>query len=147
VERKARVIIDTGVVISGFVFGGIPKEALLQVLKKAEVWISPDILNEYRQAPVELQEEGKISRGQLRVLIAGLATLLMDAGIIYPQRLISVCRDAEDNILLDACLAAKADYLITGDKDLLDIDSNSLKSVGLKKLKILSPRDFVSQFK
>jgi putative PIN family toxin of toxin-antitoxin system len=147
VERKPRVIIDTGVVVSGFVFGGIPKEALLQVFKKAEVWVSPDILNEYREVSLELEEVGKISREQLRVLVAGIAALLVNAEIIYPERVVSVCRDAEDNILLDACLAAKADYLITGDRDLLDLDSNSLRSVGLKKLKILNPRDFISKIK
>jgi uncharacterized protein len=147
VERKPRVIIDTGVVVSGFVFGGIPKEALLQVFKKADVWVSPDILNEYREVSLELEEVGKISREQLRVLVAGIAALFVNAEIIYPERVVSVCRDAEDNILLDACLAAKADYLITGDRDLLDLDSNYLRSVGLKKLKILNPRDFISKIK
>jgi predicted nucleic acid-binding protein len=30
-----------------------------------------------------------------------------------------VCRDVKDNFLLDLCAAGKADYLITGDEDLL----------------------------
>ena len=47
-------------------------------------------------------------------------------------------------MILECCLAAKADYLITGDKDLLEINPNSLKFVGLEKLKILNPRDYLS---
>ena len=146
-RRKARVIVDTGVVICAFAFGGVPKEALLQASRKAEIWLSPDILDEYRQVPLELEEEGKISHDQLRVLLAGIAAFLMDARIVYPHKSISICRDEEDNILLEACVAAKADYLITGDRDLLEIERSSLRSVGLKKLKILSPRDFLSKFK
>ena len=78
-RRKARVIVDTGVVISAFAFGGVPKEALLEASRKAEIWVSPDILNEYRQVPLELEEEGKISHEQLRVLLAGIAAFMIDA--------------------------------------------------------------------
>jgi putative PIN family toxin of toxin-antitoxin system len=147
VERRERVVVDTGVLISAFAFGGIPKEALLQVLNKAEIWISPDILNEYRQVPLELEGEDKITHEQFKVLIAGIAAFILNAQIAYPYKSISICRDEEDNMTLECCFAAKADYLITGDKDLLEMDLNSLRSVGLRKLKILNPRDFLSKFK
>lgn len=146
-ERKARAVVDTGVLISAFVFGGIPKEALLYLLRKTEIWISPGILNEYREVPLELEEEAKVSHEQLKVLIAGIAAFIMNAQIAYPNRSLSICRDLEDNMILKACLAAKADYLITGDRDLLEIESRSLRSIGLKKLKILNARDFLSKFK
>ncbi len=44
-------------------------------------------------------------------------------------------------MLLECCLAAKADFLITGDKDLLEISDLPFR------LKILSPREFVEQEK
>lgn len=34
----------------------------------------------------------------------------------------SDCRDKKDNFLLDLCVSGRADYLITGDKDLLDLN-------------------------
>jgi putative PIN family toxin of toxin-antitoxin system len=144
--KKARVVVDTGVLVSAFVFGGLPKEALLYLFKKTEIWISPDILNEYRQVPLELEEKGKISHEQLKLLIAGIAAFIMNAQIAYPNKSLSICRDEEDNMILEACLAAKADYLITGDRDLLEIDSRSLKATGLKKLRIFTPREFLSTF-
>jgi len=147
VERKPRVIIDTGVLISTFVFGGIPKEAVLRIVRQSEIWISPDILEEYRQVPLELEQEGKITREQLKALIAGIAALMLHAQIAYPRRSVSICRDEEDNIILEACLAAKADYLITGDRDLTEIEPSSLSSIGLKKLKILTPRNCLANFK
>ena len=47
-------------------------------------------------------------------------------------------------MVLECCLAAKADFLITGDKDLLEIDSRALTETGLGRLGILSPRDFLT---
>lgn len=134
--KKPRVVIDTGVLISVFVFGGIPKEAILRLVRKSEIWISPDILGEYRQVPLELEQEGKITREEFKALIAGIAALMLHAQIAYARRSVSICRDEEDNMILEACLAAKADYLITGDRDLTEIDPSSLSSVGLKQLKI-----------
>lgn len=51
-----------------------------------------------------------------------------------------VTRDPKDDYLLAAALFGQADYLVTGDKDLLD-----LKQVG--NLQILSPRDFAKKLR
>jgi predicted nucleic acid-binding protein len=61
--------------------------------------------------------------------------------IVYPRKKLQICRDTADNILLECCLAAKADFLITGDKDLLEIRDLPFN------LKILSPRKFVEEDK
>ncbi len=143
-KRKLRVVVDTGILISAFVFGGIPKKLLRHLSKEAEICVSPEILEEYRRVPLELERNGKINREQLRILIAGIAAFVSNAKLIYPKKEVSICRDQEDNMILECCLAAKADYLITGDKDLLEINPNSLKFVGLEKLKILNPRDYLS---
>ena len=50
------------------------------------------------------------------------------------------CRDPKDNFLLELAVDGKADYLITGDKDLLE-----LKSV--HKTKIVRIEDFFIKFK
>ena len=46
-----------------------------------------------------------------------------------------VCRDPMDLPVLGTCIAANADYLITGDKDLLTLKKNFT-------MIILSPREF-----
>jgi predicted nucleic acid-binding protein len=104
-------------------------------------------LSEYREVPLDLREAGKITQDQLKILLAGIATFLLEAEITYPHKRISICRDEEDNMILECCMAARADYLITGDKDLLEIDSKALKRVGLKSLRILNPRAFLSKSK
>jgi len=146
-KRKARVVVDTGVLISSFVFGGVPKKVLLHLIENNQTFISPELLKEYREVPLELEAEGKITHEQLKILLSGIGTFILHAKLIQPQRSLSICRDKADNMILECCLAAKADYLITGDKDILEIDSSSLSSIGLKKLKILNPRGFLSKSK
>jgi putative PIN family toxin of toxin-antitoxin system len=104
---------------------------------KADLYISPALLKEYREVPVTLEREGKITPLQLKALIAGLASLVAKTTVVHPRKRLSLCRDPEDNMLLDCCLAAKADFLITGDKDLLDMKGLPFQ------LTIMSPRKFV----
>jgi predicted nucleic acid-binding protein len=40
---------------------------------------------------------------------------------VAPKGSIKISRDKKDDIFLDCSVEGKADYLITGDKDLLDI--------------------------
>ncbi len=42
------------------------------------------------------------------------------AEIVEPTIQLILCRDAKDNILLEVAATARANYLATGDKDLLD---------------------------
>ena len=48
--------------------------------------------------------------------------LISIIGFTYPiQDIPTVCRDPKDNFLLSLCLIGNAAYLVTGDKDLLDM--------------------------
>jgi predicted nucleic acid-binding protein len=49
-----------------------------------------------------------------------------------------ICRDPKDNFLLDLIDFAKADYLVTGDKDLLE-------HYPFKTAQILKPTEFEKQ--
>ncbi len=49
---------------------------------------------------------------------------------------VKICRDEKDNFLLNLSIDGKADYLITGDKDLLILDK-------IEKTKILTITEFL----
>jgi hypothetical protein len=49
---------------------------------------------------------------------------------------LKICRDEKDNFLLNLSVDSKADYLITGDKDLLILDK-------IANTKILTPSEFI----
>ncbi|MBI4691668.1 MAG: putative toxin-antitoxin system toxin component, PIN family [Nitrospirae bacterium] len=123
--------------VSAFVFGGIPERAIKKAFAEVNIYISSDILKEYREVPLELKAEGKISHPQLETLIAGIASFVANAKLIFPSKRLNLCRDEEDNMLLECCLEAKAGFLITGDKDLLEIKTLPFN------LKILSPKEYL----
>ena len=86
-----------------------------------------------------LEAEGKLTHDQLKALISGLATFVTKTIVVHPREKISVCRDESDNMLLECCLESKADFLITGDKDLLDVKALPFA------LTILTPRKFIEK--
>ena len=51
---------------------------------------------------------------------------------------IKKCRDPKDNFLLNLAIDSQADYLVTGDNDLLEI-----KSIGITK--IITINDLISE--
>lgn len=106
---------------------------------EADLYISLALLKEYREVPLALKRRGKLTPLQLKALISGLASFVAKTNIVYPRKKLYLCRDPEDNILLECCFESKANFLITGDKDLLDMQSLPFQ------LKILSPRKFIEQ--
>ena len=55
--------------------------------------------------------------------------------MIIPNIVITDCRDPKDNFLLELAVSAEADYIITGDKDLLVLNP-------YKNINIVSANDF-----
>jgi putative PIN family toxin of toxin-antitoxin system len=115
-------------------------------MQKMQAWISPLLLQEYRETPQELFSQGKINRAQYQALLTGLASFVACAQLVRPRQHISICRDPEDNMVLECCRAAQAHFLITGDKDLLELESRQSESVRLKRLYILTPRAFLERW-
>jgi len=127
------------VLVSAFAFGGVPKKAVRKAFKEATIYVSPALLDEYRDIPLELEADEKINHIQLKALISGIASFVANTRIVYPTLKLSFCRDAEDNMLLECCYMAGADILVTGDKDLLEIKSL------LFGLKILTPQKYLGE--
>jgi uncharacterized protein len=142
-KRKNKIVIDTSVLIYAVVFGGIPQKAVTKALKETLIVISPPLLNEYRYVPLELFRKNKINNEQFKSLISGTAAFVSKAVVITPEKKLFVCRDPKYNMVLECCLEAGADILITGDKDLLEIENLSFK------LRISTPSAYLKnrQFK
>ena len=136
-SKRDRIVVDAGVLISAFAYGGIPAKAVQRVFKESKIFISPDILEEYRNVPLLLEKRKKITHQQLKMLLQGIAIFVSKAELLYPQEKLKLCRDEKDNMILECCLKANADILITGDKDLLVIEELPFP------LSIITPDDFV----
>jgi putative PIN family toxin of toxin-antitoxin system len=113
------------------------------VVRAAEICVSPDLLAEYRGVPQQLLASRKVTAVQFRSLVAGIAAFVSEARLVVPVNFVRLCRDPEDDMVLDCCRAARAQHLITGDHDLLDLGPGIAHVPGLTRLQIVTPRAYL----
>ena len=120
-----RVVLDTNVLLSGIAYpASIPGKILAAWRNGAvEVLLSAYILEELRRALPRLAHRHVLSAAEIDDLADALwiQAELIEPGSAEQPRL----RNAADELVLDTLLtalnASNADYLITGDKDLLAV--------------------------
>lgn len=66
-----------------------------------------------------------------------LALLALRGELVHPTRAIKVCRDPDDNAVIEAAVAGMAEYIVTGDDDLLVLRK-------FETVKIVTPRVFLT---
>lgn len=131
------VVFDTNVFISAFLFRGKPRYALdLAIKGKIKLFISGDILLEISN--VLEKQKFALSKYKVKLILTEIESL---CALVYPdQKIINVCRDRDDHIILECALKGNVKYIVTGDDDLL-----SLKA--FQTIKIVNPSDFLDLMK
>lgn len=134
-EKKIKVILDANIFVSFFLTGGETIATVFSLWKRGEfeVFASADIVAEvYR-----IFRYPKIQKRVTFVDQKALTQMIEDlVGRVYPQERTHVLRDPDDEKYLQAASVCQADYLVSGDRDLL-----SLKKYGTTR--IVSPKEFV----
>ncbi len=137
----AKVVIDANVIISA-AFGGKPLEAVVHALEEHEVYLSHTIEQELEGVISALSK--KLTKEQILFIREKLQQLVKLAKHISVSTHVVLSRDAKDNHYLSLCKEAGADFLITGDKDLLSISQESLEKNGISCL-IVPPQGFLDK--
>jgi putative PIN family toxin of toxin-antitoxin system len=135
----AKVVIDANVIISA-AFGGKPLEAVARAFEDYAVFLSDTIEREIQGVISGLSK--KLSNDQILFLREKIQQLLSLAKHISISTHVVLSRDAKDDHYLSLCKEAKADFLITGDKDLLSISQDKLRANGIS-CKVVSPQEFL----
>ena len=114
--RPLRVVIDSNVIISGFLFGGPPARLLeLAVHDCVQACTSLAILDEVRD--VLLRPKFGLTSDQALTLVEELHHL---CEIVTPEeRVHVVAADPDDDVILECARAAHAKLIISGDSHLL----------------------------
>jgi uncharacterized protein len=132
-----RVVLDSNVILSGFFFAGIPG-IILQGWRagRFRLALSPSILSEYREAGVALESRYGGSEFDAFAALLALHADIVDA----PEHLDDpVCSDPDDDKFLACALAAGAEIIVSGDKELVDVS-------GWRGIEVLRPRTFVEKY-
>jgi putative PIN family toxin of toxin-antitoxin system len=125
-----RVFHDTNVLVSAFATRGLCADVFRHILAEHDLIIGEVVIVELRRV---LRDRIKIPAP----VITSIEQLLRDQIVVpKPSEPHSLpIRDPDDKWVLASAVAGKADVLVTGDSDLLDMASQS-------PIKIVDPRGF-----
>lgn len=126
-----KVIVDTNVFISGIIFGGNPREIItFWLTNKYILCLSPELKAEILG---KLKRKFLLPKEKLQEIEDALDAKSQK---YVPKTKVTMCKDPQDDFLLELAEEANADYIISGDKFVLDIKQ-------YKNTKIISPKDFI----
>lgn len=113
-----RVVLDTNIYISAFLFGGKPFE-ILRRIERFEIALA------YSQAIRNEIEEVLAHKFRWPAEAIGLACMPFwkIGSCVEPKMRIRACSDPDDDRILECAVEARAQCIITGDKHLLSMKS------------------------
>ncbi len=124
--RRLRVVIDTNIWISFLIGKKLSALKTLISSQKIEIIISDEIIDEIE----EVSARPKLNKYFPAEKVQEFINLLNILSTRHSIRCIeAVCRDPKDDFLLALVKETKADYLITGDNDLLLIEKHGATQI------------------
>ncbi len=131
-----KAVFETNIYVSAFTLpGGRAEAALREVIEgKLQLAISKEIVLELLEVLARKFKRDPEELARAAVLLSDLAET------VNPRRHLEVFRDAADNRILECAVAARADVIVTGDKEMLELGQ-------YEEIRILSLRDFLQTLK
>jgi hypothetical protein len=132
-----KAVVDTNVFVSSF-FGGNPGK-LVDLWKSGEVTLclSKPIIDEYIEV---LRRLGLQNEKELDELLGLFAHGYHVVFTVKTPELHILENDPDDNKFIECAVALKADFIISGDKTLTEIQD-------YMGIKIVNPKEFLSSYK
>ncbi len=130
-----RGVFDNNVLVSAVLLGGVPRKAFDKILDNGIILVS---------VPVLLELADVLNREKFNKYVAHdermrfMVSFLKVAEMIEISGTIIACRDPKDDKLLELAINGKADFLVTGDKDLLVLNP-------FRGVEIIMPREFLEK--
>lgn len=131
-----KIVCDSNILFSGILFGGKPREILHHCSSGTlDNFISPDILKEVEE--VLLRPKFGLHDEQVYEIIQLFRNTFT---LVTPEsRLSVITTDPDDNRIIEAAHAARANAIISGDADLLNL-------VAWNNIPVVSADTFLKKF-
>jgi len=131
-----KIVLDTNVLISAFGWKGSPFRVMQKCVEGVcRLYVSTAILQEMKK--VLCYEKFNFSRSE----IDGFISLVSEtATFVEPGIVLDIIQnDPSDNRILECAVAANCDYIVSGDRHLLEIRQ-------FENIRIVSPDNFLKEF-
>lgn len=129
-----KVVFDTNIFISAIVIpGGQAEKAISNMVEGMDtLLISKPIINEVLSVLSRKFSQDSEAVSRVAVYLSELAI------IVHPKKAVHVLKDEPDNRILECAISGKADVIVTGDKEMLELDEYS-------GIKIISLREYLEE--
>ena len=127
-----RVALDTNILVSALVTRGLSTDVIRLVLAKHDLILTETILNELGQV---LRKKFGVPDSREEFVINKFQKYIQTQKSKFTGSL-ELIRDPDDRLVLASVIEARADILITGDKDFLDVRDR------IPEILIKTPREF-----
>ena len=129
-----RTVLDTNVLVSSVISTGVPHEIVVKGFSSGyQIVVSVATLTEFRNTPLKYPEKFQINEGDVQQEVE---TIRYFAEFVDPdEEITAVEDDPDDDKFLEAAVAGNVDYIVSGDRHLLDLDS-------FQGIEIVEPRAF-----
>ena len=117
-NKVSRIIIDTNLWISFLITKNFTSLDEIIFSRHGILVFSQELLDEFLEVAARPKFRRFFSASDIEEI---LETIDEYSDFVKIQAAIEVCRDPKDNFLLSLSIDGNADFLLTGDKDLLDL--------------------------
>lgn len=131
--KPIRILLDTNIFVSALVYGGKPEQIVRLILEKKAKGITSlallvELLDTLTQKfHFEPQKTQQIER-----------LMKKSFHFVYPKKALNIVKDEDDNRVLEAALEGSCNYIVTGDKELLDL-------LSFREIKIITADQFLKE--
>lgn len=131
-----RIVLDTNVFVSAIIRNGKPRKLFqLGIDGKYKILISKEILDELSE--VIQRPKFKMTSEDIVRIVSALMETAENVPVTSNFKAIGI--DPDDNIMINTAHDGKADYIVSGDKDIKDLKN-------FKKIKIVSVDEMLKLF-
>jgi putative PIN family toxin of toxin-antitoxin system len=129
-----RAVLDTNVLISSVISTGVPHEIVVKGFSSEyQIVVSVATLTEFRDTLLKYPEKFHMDEDDVQQEVE---TIRYFAEFVDPdEEITAVEDDPDDDKFLEAAVAGNVDYIVSGDRHLLDLDS-------FRGIEIVEPRAF-----
>jgi putative PIN family toxin of toxin-antitoxin system len=129
-----RAVLDTNVLISSVISTGVPHEIVVKGFSSEyQIIVSVATLTEFRDTLLKYPEKFQMDEEDIQQEVE---TIRYFAEFVDPdEEITAVEDDPDDDKFLEAAVAGNVDYIVSGDRHLLDLES-------FQEIDIVEPRVF-----
>lgn len=119
-----KIVLDTNVLVAAFAAHGVCEAVYETCLAQHQIVLSEHILDEFARHLPRVLKVSAEHADEIAESVRSQAVIVEPAGV--PA---DACRDADDLPVLGTLIAGAADCLVTGDKDLLALETYAGKPI------------------